>query len=135
MDKKGFTLPELLLSTALLALALCGILALFISCAFLNESSRNLTTATSHARYVLEDIRAAGFTGLEARINSGSISGWDLGAADLQTSYGLTTLSNESVVTQVTQSGDPLGVSVTVNWRDRGTRPRSVTLQTAITNF
>lgn len=135
MNRKGFTLAELLLATALMALVLCGLLALFVSCTVVNGSSRNLTTATAHARYILEDIRAAGLTGLEARINSGGTTGWDMSAADLLAAYGLTTLSNESVATQVTQTGDPLGVSVTVNWNDRGRRPRSITLQTAITNF
>lgn len=135
MNKKAFTLAELLLAAAVLALTLCGLLALFTACAMLNDSSRNLTTATAHVRYILEDIRNAGWTGLEARINGGGTNGWDLNTSQVQSVYGLSPLSGESVATAVAQTGDPLGVSVTVSWNDRGMRPRSVTFNTAVTNY
>lgn len=128
-------MAELLLAAAVLALTLCGLLTLFTACAMLNDASRNLTTATAHARYILEDVRNAGWTGLEARIGGGGTNGWDFTAAQLQAAYTLVPLTNENVVTAVTQSGDPLGVSVTVNWNDRGNRPRSLTFNTAITNY
>ena len=37
----GFTLAEVILAAAILVFALTGLLALFISCMLLNESSRN----------------------------------------------------------------------------------------------
>lgn len=135
MNKKGFTLAELLLAAAVLVLTLAGLLALFISCAMLNDASRNATTAISHARVVLEDIRNAGFTGLETRINGGGTNGWDFTAAQLQTAYSVTPLTNETVATAVTQAGDPVYVSVTINWRDRGNRQRTTTLNTAVTTY
>lgn len=131
----GFTLSELLLAAAILAFVLTALLALFVSCLFLNEANRNLTVATSHAQYIMEEIKDAAdtdFTQLESRINNGD---WDLNASQIQAApYNLTALSNESIDTNA-QSGDPLGISVIVQWNDRGQKPRSTELDTLITSY
>jgi len=132
LKNSGFTLAELLLACGILAFTLTGILALFINCSLLNEANRNLVTALGHASYVIEEIRGAGFTGLEERINDGD---WNLNAQQIQSVYNLIPLSNEAISTSVTQSGNPLGVSVRVDWRDRGQRPRDVILNTLITDY
>jgi prepilin-type N-terminal cleavage/methylation domain-containing protein len=133
---KGFTLPELLLAAAILVFVLAGLLVLFINCLILNEANRNLAVALTHAQYIMEEIRDtadADFTQLESRINNGV---WDLNASQIQAApYNLTALSNESIDTNITQSGNPLGVSVIAHWNDRGQRPRSVELDTLITNY
>lgn len=137
LSDKGLTLPELLLAAVILTFVLSGLLMLFINCTVLNEANRNLTTATAHAQYVMEDIRAAGFGGLETRINNnnGIPLGWDLGTTQIQSEYNLTPLSNEAITTLVTQSGNPLGVSVRISWNDATHRPRQTELQTLITNY
>ena len=139
LSDKGFTLPELLLAAVILAVVLSGLLMLFINCIFLNESNRNLTLATTHAEYIMEEIRAAGFAGLEDRIvnNNGTPLGWDLDSAEIQSEYNLTPLTNETIeTTTVTPSGsNPLGVSVRVGWEDRTHREREIELQTLITNY
>lgn len=133
---KGFTLAELLLAAVILSFVLSGLLLLFTNCFLLNESSRNLSVATSHAEYIMEEIRSASFTGLEARINAAGANGWDLDTAQLQgVPYSFSTLSNESVSTAVFQSGNPLGVSVTLNWQDRGAKDRSTELRTYLTDY
>ncbi|MDI6605875.1 MAG: prepilin-type N-terminal cleavage/methylation domain-containing protein [Candidatus Omnitrophota bacterium] len=136
-DKKGFTLPELLLAAVILVFVLTGLLALFINCTFLNEANRNLATAGSHAQYVMEDIRAAGFVGLEARVNdnNGTPLGWDLNSAQIQSEYNLTPLTGETINTSVIQSGNPVGVSVRISWNDSTGRPRERELQTLITDY
>jgi Tfp pilus assembly protein PilW len=135
VGSKGVTLLELMAAALIMAFVLTGLLRLFINCIILNESSRNLTMAMSHAQYVMEDISAAGIAGLATRINNGGTVGWDFNAAQFQAAYGLTPLNNEAIATAVTQAGDPLGVSVTVTWFDRSQRARIFTLQTLITSF
>lgn len=133
---RGFTLSELLLAAAILVFVLAGLLALFINCLLLNEANRNLSAATTHAQYIMEQIKDAAetdFTPLAANINSGN---WDLNASQIGSSpYNLTALSNENIDTAVSQSGNPLGVSVTVQWDDRPGRSRSTQLDTLIADY
>lgn len=125
--RAGFTLPELLLAAAILAFALSGILLLFINCIFLNESNRNLTTAITHAQFVLEEIKNTTFNNIATNINAGT---WDLNSAGI-TAKGLIPLSNESIDASV--SGTTLlDVTIPVSWRDFGTRDRNFTLRTLI---
>lgn len=130
---KGLTLAELLLAAAILAFVLCGILILFVQCSFLNETNRNLVIATSHIQYIMEEVRNTSFSQIEAKIDNGD---WDLGMGDIESEpYNLTPLNNESIDTEVTQSGDPLGISMTLGWNDRRQRARSLTLNTLLTNY
>jgi prepilin-type N-terminal cleavage/methylation domain-containing protein len=136
--QRGFTLSELLLATAILAFALTGLLLLFSNCILLNAANRNLSIATAHTEYIMEDIKAAGFTGLEGRINNnnGTPAGWDLNASQIQSApYSLSALDTETISTTVFQSGNPLGVSVVVSWLDRGSKNRSLQLQTYLTDY
>jgi len=133
MSQTGFTLPELLLASLILVFVLAGILSVFVNCGFLNESNRNLAVAISHAQYIMEEIRGTSFSQIESKVNNGD---WDLSAAEIQSApYNLTALSNEYINTNITQSGNPLGVSVTDTWTDRGGRSRSINLETLITNY
>lgn len=132
----AFTLSELLLAAAILVFVLAGLLALFLNCLILNEANRNLTVATSHAQYIMEEIKDASdtdFTQLESKINNGD---WDLNDIQIQAApYNLTALSNESIDANVTVNGNPLGISVIVQWNDRGQRLRSTELVTSIANY
>jgi type II secretory pathway pseudopilin PulG len=121
LGKNGFSLAELLLAAGLLAFAISGILALFISCIFLNEGSRNTTLATSHAQYALEDLKNTSF---------GSIVSfsWD---SEAISNKGLQPLNNESLSCTVSGSF-PKSIAVTVNWQDRGIRDRTLSLNTII---
>lgn len=57
MKKGAFTLVELMVAVALLVAVLLGLLGVFIGCANLNETSRNLTIAMYGAQQQLEIIR------------------------------------------------------------------------------
>lgn len=125
--RHGFTLPELLLTAVILSYAVSVMLITFISSVALDEASRNLTRAVTHADYVLEDIRTSGFSGLAAGIAAGN---WNWSAATI-TGKGLDVLNTETIA--VTSSGsNPLNVTVTVNWRDLNNRSRSRALTTTI---
>ncbi len=95
---------------------------LFINCIFLNESSRNLSVAISHAQFAQEETKNTVFASI-------ANATWDNAAI---TSKGLTPLNNESVAIRVTGT-EPKDVNATVYWKDRGVRDRSVTLETMIT--
>ncbi|MFH1451534.1 MAG: type II secretion system protein [bacterium] len=129
--EKAFTLSELMVSALILALILVSIVVVLTNINLLNEANRNLTIAVTHAGFLIEEIKNASFTGLESAIDSDV---WDFTSAQLSATYGLSGLNNESVDTKVEQSGDPLEISVAVNWTDISQRNRSITLSTLRTN-
>jgi len=127
---KGFTLPELLLASAILAFALSSILLAFISCFFLNEMNRNLSLATTHGEFVLEEIKNTNFNTVKGCVGISSTACWDWNSAYIE-SRGLEALPNEAITTTV--SGTTLlDIVVTMDWKDRGLRDRNVTLETLI---
>lgn len=128
LNKKGFTLVELLIASAILVFALTGLLGLFISCIFLNQSNRNLTVATTHAQFVLEDIKNQNFAGIPAYSKTWTNAEIPVKWPSL-TSNSL--LDQEYFVISVTGT-DILDIALTVNWKDRKVRNRSITLQTLI---
>ena len=127
----GFTLIEILFTVGILAFCICGLLVILINCLFLNEANRNLTVAMTHAQYIMEEIRDADFTNLETSITSGS---WDWNEAEI-VSHNLIALSDESVDTNVFQTGNPLGISVRIDWKDRNARDRHTGLETLLTDY
>lgn len=125
INKKAFTLAELLLTTAILVFALSTVLVGFVTTILLNRSSRNLTRATTHANYVTEEIRAYQFSSLVDDVNNGT---WDWDATEIQ-AQGLRPLPYENI--EVAAAGNSLvEISLTVNWRDHGSRSRNLNFRT-----
>lgn len=121
--QKGFTLMELMMAAVILALALVGMIGLFLKCIILNETNRNSITALSHAQFTMEEIKNTSFVDIASAT-------WD---STTISSKGLTPLNSESIVINVT-GVDPKDVTTTVTWRDRGVRGRSIALETLIAN-
>ena len=96
----------------------------------MNDATRNLTLAASHAQYIMEEIKNSDFTGLESAVISGD---WDWNSEEI-VSKNLAFLHNESIDTMVFRSGNPLGISVRVSWNDRNGRARQKELQTLVTD-
>lgn len=142
LAKKGFTLSELLMAAVIFALAMAGILQLFISCAFLDQSNRNKSIAATHAEFVMEDImeymRNNELSALQSQINSGNWN-WSSSAA-ICSKLGCGScaypcvLNSESITTALfSSSTDPLDVMVMISWIDRpNANPRSLILKTEI---
>jgi Tfp pilus assembly protein PilV len=126
--KAAFSLPELLLTAFIMAYSLSMILMTYTTTLVLNDASRNLTTATSHAQFVLETIRATSFSNIGTNVTAGT---WNWNTASV-TSQGLTALKSESIATTAT-GANPLTITVTVNWMDLRGRSRSKALKTIIT--
>jgi len=122
LSAKAFTLVELLLASAILALVISGLLLVFLSCIFLNEANRNLTAAITHAQFAMEEVKNTAF---------GSIASesWDNATISAK---GLLPLGNESISINVTGS-TTLDVNVTVSWQDRASRDRNISIETLIT--
>jgi len=137
----GFSLPELMLAVAILAFVLTGMLLLFINCIIINSTSRYLTIATSHAEFVMEDIRnstttSANFNSTRDDIINNNPNNWDWDTATIN-NKGLVALSGENIdtsgtVINSTLLGDLLKITVTVNWQDRAAVERNTTLETFI---
>lgn len=128
--RKGFTLTELLLGAVVLAFGLTGLLALFMNCIFLNESSRNLAVAISHAEYIMEEVKNTDFNSIKTKSDNGD---WDWNSAMI-VSQGLTATALESEYIDTNTTGtDLLDVRVTVAWKDRSSRDRNTALETLIT--
>ena len=126
---KAFTMPELMVSAAIMAYALSVIVLSFFRNYALNETSRNLTVATSHLNYVLEDIRNTTFSSISTNISGGN---WNWNSSTI-TSKGLTTLNSESITT--TSSGTTLlTVTVTASWKDLQSRTQTKSLQTQMSS-
>ena len=122
MKKSGFTLLELMIGAAVLIVALVGLIAAYVGCFTLNESARNLTTASNHAQCIMEEIRDRNS---DYNITQEDWTTW--ASTDLPDGGSCNTLDNESiVVTYPSGTGaNPLEILVTVNWAEKG-RQRSM---------
>lgn len=133
LNKSGFTLAELLLGAAIMAFALAGLLALFISCMRFDEFNRNLSQATGHTQFVMEDIKnelaVGSLDDIRDKIDNGD---WNWSAAGGQIAdNGLSPVSEEEIVTTYDEDDtDPLDVTVSVTWRGN---PVGLELKTSFT--
>ena len=115
------------MTAAILGYALSVILAGYVNNVVLDEASRNLSSAVSHAEFVLEDIRNTSFGSVAGNITSGN---WNWNTSTV-TTKGLTALNSEAIAT--TSSGtNPLDITVTVTWNDVHGRNRSCVIKTTM---
>jgi len=124
-SSQGLSLAELLMASAILAFALCGLIALFVNCSGLNESNRNLSIAVSHVQYIMETIKYTPFADIQTNIDDGA---WNLTMAQISAS-GLIALRNEAITTTATGTR-PLQVTATATWQDRTGRERTFSATT-----
>lgn len=137
MNKKGFTLVELLIAAVIFAFAMSGILLMFINCSFLDQANRNKSIATIHAEFVMEDImeymRSGDLVPLQNEIDSGV---WNWDSVTICNKLGCTSpcvLNSESITTTYVTATNPLDITVTVSWKDRAqANSRSLKLETLI---
>lgn len=112
--RRGFTLSELLLSMAILAIAISGLLALSVSSLLLNESNKNLVTAVNDAEYTLEQIKELDYSLISS-----------------YTPLTFNNLTSENVTVSVSAGTKITGVTVNVAWTERQ-RQRDISLSTYI---
>jgi hypothetical protein len=141
---KSFSLIELMLATAFLTFVFGTLIVSFVACFLLNEANRNLSIATTHAQYILEEIKdaASAVTGFNNLIANGTSQwNWSYTGTDFS-SRSLSVLSNETTTVTLcdagstgciapTSSTELLDITVTVNWHDRA-RARTMSLETLV---
>jgi competence protein ComGC len=130
--RRAFTLSELLLAAVIAASVFSAMLLLFMNRLILNEANRNLTQGTSHAQYVMEEIKDYM---VDRQLTSSVITyidtNWDLADPAAVSAQGLRPLESESIAVQATGT-DLLDVEVSVNWQDKRGRAYTVSLETLI---
>jgi len=118
-ENKSFTLLELILSVAILAVTISGLLATFIYCLLLNHSNQNLVVACVDAQYVLEQIKGLTYDKIDDYIED-----FD--------PYTFSHLPNETITFPDTNIGPRLAnITVNVTWQERQ-NSRSLLLSTKI---
>ncbi len=119
MNKRAFTLMELMIGAAVLAIALLGLLGVFTGCFGLNESAGNLTIAISHARCVMEEIRDRNIPSI---VTAEDWTAW--AQADPPAGGGCNSLDGESINVSYPSgiAANPLEIVITVCWREKGSR-------------
>ena len=145
MNKKGFTLVELLIAAAIFAFAMSGILLMFTNCTFLDQANRNKSIATIHAEFVMEDImeymRNNDLDSLQTQIEEELAWNWDTNTIGNRLGCNPPgcnppyvypcVLNSESITTICVHDSKPLDITVTVSWKDK-TKTRSLKLKTLI---
>jgi prepilin-type N-terminal cleavage/methylation domain-containing protein len=126
---RGFTLVEIVVAVAILAFALCSILATYVTCFVLMATSKNINIATNAAMGVMEEIRTAPFTQLD-QVGLpcdwvGHYHGCTFNVAGLPLGAGIIAVDNTNP--------DLLNVTVAVTWNQSG-RIMSTTLVTLVAN-
>ena len=108
-NDKGFTLAELLMAILILAIALTGLLQIFIRSSMLTEITRNKTAAMSEASGKMEEIRGSVFESIETNYDG--------------TVFALTQLTGWGFI-EVTsvQAGELLEVEIAIGWEDKYNR-------------
>lgn len=114
LSVKALTLLELMIASAILLIAICGLLFSFVSCILMNESNNNLVIAANDAQYVLEQIKALPYDSISA-----------------YSAPEFNNLNNEEITLSRSVGSAIADITVNVNWSERN-RNKSFSLSTRI---
>ncbi len=114
---KGFTLLELMIASAVLLIAITGMLFTFVNCMLLNDLNGEMVTAANDAQYVMEQIKGLAY-----------------GSIDSYVPVQLANLAGESIPSPTIAQVSPAVKEITVNviWTDTRGRQRNFSLSTRI---
>jgi prepilin-type N-terminal cleavage/methylation domain-containing protein len=135
MKKKGFTLLEVLITTAIMISVLAAVAYGLSQASNLTETMRNQDIAINAARDILEQIIQSDLNDIMNNYNGQNFSIEDVQGQPLLTApAGLNNNNNpiEVTVTGVGSSANLYDVAVTVTWEQRGHRQLSRTLRTTL---
>jgi len=129
---RAFTLAELIIGAAVLAIAITALLGAFLGQTTLNEHARNLTWAINDANRVMERIRqlntgcaGAPSSAVPSECGDGddACASWDAWLDDPVAGGGKSLEpdpDNNELLVPTAVAGDPLQITVAVCWRHRG---------------
>lgn len=107
----GLTLLELIIATAILVVAISGLLAIFIGLFSMNEGARKLTLATTAAQDKMEEIRNSDYAALYTAYNGTSFN-----------PDGFATAEAKGAVSIDNTDPDLLKVHISVSWKERSNK-------------
>lgn len=110
-ERRGFTLLELMIACAILIIALTGVLATYVACLDLAETTKNSNLALGAAQAEVEQMRRADFLSLYATYNGHTFNVSTMG---VNQSLGRTTIDNSNP--------SLLKINIGVCWQQRGGR-------------
>ncbi|MCX5692896.1 MAG: prepilin-type N-terminal cleavage/methylation domain-containing protein [Candidatus Omnitrophica bacterium] len=114
MNKKGFSLLELIIAIAVLAVGLVGVLQIFPIGLRASQRAGMMTKASFLAQNKIEDVKLAGFDAIAELPPKIPLSGMD---GDFEWAIKIDNVSLEGVESQ----DDMRKVVVTVSWPERNT--------------
>jgi len=121
-NKKGLTLVEILFATFILVVGICASLLYFTKAILVTKTARDITTATTHAEYILEEMKT------KTTIAEIKNEDWQTWA----TAQGLNTLTSETVAVSYSDiAADLVNITLQLNWVTKG-RPQQVSFVTEI---
>ena len=127
VSERGFTLIELMITMVVVVLVLLGFMGANTSIQQASEATHQRTIALQDANRVIETIRNTAASGTfpgnvtAAYPNNGAVAGFS-------------NLTNEAITVSYVNTGvNPLDVTVTVSWSERGVRNVSTQLRTLVT--
>lgn len=101
MNKRGFTLSELLIAVVILALVITGLLSTAVTCLLSNKLNNNLVKAANDAQYVLEQIKGLAYSQISS-----------------YTAPTFSNLQNETITLTRSVGTNIAEVTVNVNWKE-----------------
>ncbi len=108
LNNQGTTLVEIMVASAILILAVSGILTSYLRCMEFTETSRNMSRAVQAAQAQMELIRSTAFINIHSTYNAAGFPVSDLNG------YGVSYVNNSA--------GDLLVVTVSVSWKQKNGR-------------
>jgi len=110
--KRGFTLLELMIACAIIIVGLTGVLATYVTCSDLVETTRNANLALNAEQEILEQVRRV----TPLSLVSSNYNGYTFNVSNMAAgnSLGLVTINNSN--------SSFLRVDVGVCWRQKGGR-------------
>lgn len=128
-DVKGFSLIEIIISTAIFVIAATAVLGTIISTVYFIDITRDKNIAVSDLRNIMEDMRATPFDHITTQFPDSVTDGPAIN--QYPAILGGYTLINEHItVTYADAASDPLEIQITITWDDKRGRPYNISLST-----
>ena len=132
-SEKGFTLIEIMITVAIMSVALIGLLYANTKMQQSGAAAFERAVAMQHANQVIENMRNLAATSL-ATVTTTFTNGGTVASSYYTQTSSTESLPSEAVtVSYVSTAADPLDTTVTVTWLSNGVRTVSKSLRTLIT--
>ena len=112
-EAKGFTLVEVLVTTAIISTVTIMLLRLFVYCSSLAEMAGNMTAAMTKAEDKMEEIKNYTYSSIAADYASGGAVG---------NTFNLSSPTGKGVIYIDSSNANLLEITIDVSWRNKDSR-------------